>query len=164
MTQFPVGADNSIVVGGYGSLRWLEYEQGAETGAALILPGDLIEFTNPPGDCSVKAGQADSTTILGVARIHPAGNDTPMRGGDRVTPYEESDTIEIVSGPITLMLRVATSEEIQCGEFVQPAAGGEVKAYICGTDNDCQRIAQALESLTQDTEAFQWGMFQLRMG
>jgi hypothetical protein len=164
MTQFPVPSDHSIIVGGYGSRRWLEYQQGAEVGAALILAGDLVEFTNPAGDCTVKAGQADSTIVLGVARIHPAGTDEPSRGGDRVTPYEEGDTIEIVSGPITVMLRVASSEEIQCGEFVQPAAGGEVKAYICGTDNDCQRIAQALESLTQDTEAFQWGMFQLRMG
>jgi hypothetical protein len=164
MTQFPVRSNNSVVVGGYGSLRWLEYEQGAEVTTALILAGDLVEFTAPSADCTVKAAQADSTTVLGVARIHPQGTDTPVRGSDRITAYEEGDMIEIVSGPITVMLRVASSEDIQCGEFVQPAASGEVKAYICGTDNDCQRIAQALESLTQDTEAFQWGMFQLRMG
>ena len=164
MTQFPVPSTNSIVVGGYGSVRWLEYEQGAEVGTALILAGDLVEFTAPSADCSVKAGQADSTTVLGVARIHPQGTATPPRGGDRITAYAAGDTVEIVSGPITVMLRVASSEEIQCGEFVQPGASGEVKAYICGTDNDCQRIAQALESLTQDTTAFQWGMFQLRMG
>jgi len=164
MTQFPVPTTHSIVVGGYGSVRWLEFEQGAETGDALILPGDLVEFTNPPNDCSVKAGQADSTTILGVAAIHPVGAANPPRGSNRTTAYAEGDTVEIVSGPITVMLRIATSEDIQCGEFVQPAASGEVAAYICGTDNDCQRIAQALETTAVDTTTFQWGMFQLRMG
>ncbi|GAG75236.1 unnamed protein product, partial [marine sediment metagenome] len=30
-----------------------------------------------------------------------------------------------------------------------------------GTDNDCQRVAQALETTAQDTESYQWGMFAL---
>ena len=59
------------------------------------------------------------------------------------------------------MFRIATSEDIQCGEFVQPAASGEVKAYLCVTDNDCQRIAQALETTSVSTTSFQWGMFAL---
>lgn len=164
MTQFPVPTKHSIVVGGYGSVRWLEYQQGAETGVDLIRPGDLVRFTNAPNDCTVKAGTADSQAILGVARIHPVGFATPPRGSSRANEYEEGDTIEIVSGPITVMLRIEASQDIQCGEMVQPAASGQVKAYICGTDNDCQRIAQALETITVDTTAFSWGMFQLRMG
>lgn len=164
MTQFPVPSDHSIVVGGYEAIRFLEFEQGAEIGAALILPGDLVEFTNPPADCSVRSGQADSTIILGVAKIHAVGTDTPPRGGNRTTAYEESDMIEIVNGPITVMLRIATSQDIQCGEMVQPAAGGEVSAHSCGTDNECMMIAQALETTAVDTTTFQWAMFQLRMG
>lgn len=164
MTQFPVPSTHSILVGGYGAVRFLEFEQGAETGTALILPGDLVEFTNPPNDCSVKAGQVDSTSILGVANIHPVGTATPPRGGDRVTAYAEGDTVEVINGPITVMLRIKASETIECGEFVQPAASGEVSTYSCGTDNDCMRIAQALETVAQDTTSFQWGLFQLRMG
>jgi len=163
MTQYPVPTTASILVGGLP--LFMEFEQGAEVGTALILPGDLVEFTNPSADCSVKAGQADSSSIIGVANIHPVGTATPPRGGDRITAYAAGDTVEVIRGPITVMLRVATSEQIQCGEMVQPAASGEVKAYVCGTDTDCQRIAQALESLTQDTTAFQWGMFALeRLG
>lgn len=162
MTQYPVRATHAILVGGLP--RFYEFEQGAELTTALILAGDLVEFTNPPNDCTVKAGQADSTTILGVANIHPVGAVTPPRGGNRTTAYAAGDTVEIISGPITVMLRIYTSEQIQCGEFVQPAASGEVKAYVCGTDNDCQRIAQALETVAQDTTSFQWGMFALRMG
>jgi hypothetical protein len=162
MTQYPIKATHAILVGGLP--RFLEFEQGAELTTALILPGDLVEFTSPPTDCTVKAGQADSTTILGVANIHPVGAVTPPRGGTRTVAYAAGDSIEIINGPITVMLRIATSADIQCGEFVQPAASGEVTAYICGTDNDCQRIAQALETNTADTQAFQWGLFQLRMG
>jgi len=164
MTQYPIKATHGILVDGRAGKRFYEFEQGTETGAALILPGDLVEFTNPPNDCTVKAGQADSTTILGVANIHPASASETPRGGDRLTAYAAGDKIEIMNGPIVVMLRIATSEDIQCGEFVQPAASGEVKAYVCGTDNDCQRIAQALETNTADTTAFQWGVFALRMG
>ncbi len=164
MTQFPVPSTNSIVVGGYGSVRWLEYEQGAEVGDALILAGDLVEFTSPGADCTVKAAQVDSETVIGVARIHPEGTDTPVRGSDRVTAYEAGDMIEIVNGPITVMLRIVAAAAIECGEFVQPAASGEVSLFACGTDNACMLIAQALETIAQDTTTFQWGMFQLRMG
>ena len=163
MTQYPVPANHAILVGGLP--RFLEFEQGTETGTALILPGDLVEFTNPPNDCTVKAGQADSTTILGVANIHAVGAASPPRGSKRASAYQAGDTIEVINGPITVMLRLsAAATGIQCGEFVQPAASGEVVIYYCGTDNDCQRIAQALETVTADTTAFQWGMFQLRMG
>jgi len=162
MTQYPIKATHAILVGGLP--RFLEFEQGAELTTALILPGDLVEFTAPAADCTVKAGQADSTSVIGVANIHPVGIAASPRGGDRLTAYAQGDTVEVINGPIVVMLRIATSEDIQCGEMVQPAASGEVKAYICGTDEACQLIAQALETNTADTTAFQWGLFQLRMG
>ena len=162
MTQYPVPTTHSILVGGLP--RFLEFEQGAEVGTALILAGDLVEFTNAPADCTVKAGQADSTIVLGVANIHPVGAVTPPRGGDRITAYALGDTVEVINGPITVMLRIEASQDIQCGEMVQPAASGQVKAYVCGTDEACQLIAQALETTSVDTTTFQWGMFQLRMG
>jgi len=159
MTSYPVPTTHSILVGGVP--LFMEFPQGAEVGEALILPGDLVEFTLPPNDCTVRAGQADSTTIIGVANIHPASATTPPRGGDRLTAFKKDDQVEIIRGPLTVMLRIATNAEIQCGEMVQPAASGEVTAHICGTDNDCQRIAQALETTTQDSTAFQWGLFAL---
>ena len=159
MTQYPVPANHAILVGGLP--RFLEFEQG--TGTA-ILPGDLVEFTAPPADCTVKAAAADTNFVLGVANIHAVGAASPPRGSKRAAAYQAGDTIEVINGPIVVMLRVSSSQTIDCGEFVQPAASGEVAEYICGTDNDCQRIAQALESITEDTTAFQWGMFQLRMG
>ncbi len=156
MTQYPVPSTHSIVVGGLP--LYMEFEQGAGT---AILPGDVVEFTTPPNDCTVKAAAVDTTFAIGIADISPQSATTPPRGGDRTTAYALGDQVKVIRGPCTVMLRIATSEDIQCGEFVQPAASGEVMAYICVTDNDCQRIAQALETNTADTLAFQWGMFAL---
>ena len=155
MTQYPVPTTHSIVVGGLP--LYLEFEA-----AENILPGDLVQFNDPgAGDCTIKPGIVDSLSIVGVAAISPQSATTPPRGGQRATAYAAADQVKVVRGPLTIMLRVATSEEIQCGEMVQPAASGEVKAFVCGTDNDCQRIAQSLQTLTQDTTGFQWGMFAL---
>lgn len=156
MPQYPVPTTHSIVVGTPSGILYMEFLQGDGT---AILPGDLVQFNNPPADCTVKAGAADSEEIIGVADIHVAS--TTMRGSDRITAYAEDDPVLIFRGSATCMLRIATSEQIQCGEFVQAAASGEVAAYQCGTDNDCQRVAQALETTAQDTTAFQWGMFAL---
>jgi len=156
MTTYPVPTTHSILVGGVPLFMEIE----AAT-ASAILPGDLVQFSDPPATCKLKEGADDSEEIIGVANIHPASATTPPRGGDRTTAFGAGDQVEVLRGPLTVMLRIAQSEEIQCGEFVQPAASGEVKAYLCGTDNDCQRIAQALETTTQDTTSFQWGMFAL---
>ena len=156
MTQYPVPTTHSILVGGLP--LFMEFEAAT---ASAILAGDLVQFNNAPADCKIKEGAADSEEIIGVANIHPVGAATPPRGGNRTTAFAAGDQVEVFRGPCTVMLRIATSEEIQCGEFVQPAASGEVKAYQCGTDNDCQRIAQSLETIAQDTEAFSWGMFAL---
>lgn len=165
MTQYPIPATHAILVGGYGAVRWLEFEQGAEIGDALILPGDLVEFTSPGTDCTVKAAQDESDYVLGVANIHPVGAATPPRGSKRAAAYAEGDTIEIINGPIVVMLRYAKGQTgINCGEFVQPAASGEVKLFVCGSDNNCELIAQALETLAADTIDYQWLMCQLRMG
>lgn len=156
MTQWPIPTTNSILVDGVP----LFLEPEAAT-ASAILPGDLVQFNNPPNDCTIKEGAADSASIIGVASIHAASTDTPPKGGDRVTAYAAGNQVEVIRGSLMVMLRIASSEEIQCGEFVQPAASGEVKAYVCGTDNSCQRIAQAMETTTQDTTSFQWAMFAL---
>ena len=156
MPQYPVPTTNSIVVGTPSGILYMEFEHGDGT---AILPGDLVQFNNPPNDCTIKAGANDSEEIIGVADIHYAS--TTGRGADRATAYQEGDQVLCFRGSVTCMLRIATSEQIQCGEFVQAAASGEVKAYVCGTDNDCQRVAQALETTAQDTTTFQWAMFAL---
>lgn len=157
MVVYPVPTTRSILVGGVP--LFLEGIQGA---TSMILPGDLVQYTDPGNaDCTVKAGRADNMYIIGVANIHPVGTATPPRGGSRAVAYEEGDTIEILRGPLTVMLRIATGNAITCGEYVQPAASGEVKEFVCGTDNDCQRIAQALEITASSTDTVQWGMFAL---
>ena len=156
MTQYPVPSSHSIVVGGLP--LYMEFEAALSSG---ILPGDLVQFNNPGADCTIKEGQADSTTVIGVADISPQSATTPPRGGDRTTAYAAGDQVKVVRGPLTVMLRIATNSDIACGDYVQPAASGEVKEYLCVTDNDCQRIAQALETTAVSTLVFQWGMFAL---
>ena len=109
MTQWPVPTTHSILVGGLP----LFYEPEAATGSA-ILPGDLVQFNNPPNDCTVKEGQADSTTVFCVANIHPVGTSDPPRGGDRTTAFSAGDQIEGISGPITVMLMIAASAISSC--------------------------------------------------
>lgn len=123
----------------------------------VILPGDLVQPCDAPaGDCRVQAGTADSICIIGVADISAASNTTPPRGSSRTVAYASADMVKVLRGPLTLMLRLAANELIQCGEFLKPAASGEVVAYQCTTDSDCLRIAQSLETLAQDTTGFQW--------
>lgn len=155
MTQYPVPSSHSIVVGGLP--LYMEFEHGSEV---AVLPGDLVEFVST-SDCTVKAGQVDSTSIIGVADISPQSATTSPRGGDRTTAYAAGDQVKVIRGPCTVMLRIATTADIGCGDYVQPAASGEVKEYLCVTDNDCQRIAQALETTGVSTTTFQWGMFAL---
>lgn len=164
MPQFPVAPNHSIVVGTASGISYMEFI--AASGSA-ILPGDLVQFNNPPADCTVKEGQDNSEEVIGVAEVHPTWIQATgtIKPGDLATAYVAGTPVLILRKAFTVMLRVAASQEIQCGEFVQPAPSGEVKAYECGTDNDCQRIAQSLQTLAQDTTAFQWGVFALeRLG
>ena len=150
MPQYPQAATNMIITGGLPLFMSFE-------ACGAILPGDLVQFCDAPaGDCRIQAATVDSTAVVGVADISAASATTPPRGSSRTVAYASADQVKVVRGPLTIMLRLLASEEIQCGEMVQPAASGEVKAYICGTDNDCQRIAQSLETVTQDTSTFQW--------
>ena len=156
MTQYPVLATNAILVGDVP--LFMEWEAAV---SSVILAGDVVQFNAPPGDCTIKEAVVDSTEAIGIANIHPVPGATPPRGGDRVTAFAAGDQVEVMRGDLTVMLRVAHTNAIQCGEMVQPAAGGEVMAFICGTDNDCQRIAQSLYTIASDTTTFQWGLFAL---
>ena len=147
--QYPQRADNMIITGGLP--LWMSFEA-----ASAILPGDLVEFNNAAaGDCTIKAGTVDSTEVVAVADISVQSSST-YRGGSRTHAYAAADQVRCFRGPVTCMLRLYTAETIQCGEMLQPAASGEVKAYICATDESCQRIAQSLETLTANTLTFQW--------
>ena len=156
MTTYPVPSTHSVVVGGLP--LYLQIKAATSSG---ILPGDLVEFNTPGTDCNVKEAGADTTLCIGVADISPQSATTPPRGGDKTTAYAAGDDVLIVRGPLTVMLRIATASDIACGDYVQPAASGEVKEYYCVTDNDCQRIAQSLETVSVSTTTFQWGMFAL---
>ena len=160
MPQYPVPSAHSIVVGTPSGIMYMEFLQGDEIGGALILPGDLVEFTVPGTDCTVKAAQAGSDYVIGVADVH-VGN---MLGGgaDRTHAYAEGDSVLVFRGTATCMLRLQMGQAgIGCGEFLKPAASGEVTLYTCGTDHDCERVAQALETIANDTDNFQWVMVAL---
>ena len=152
MAQYPVAAPNAILVGGVP--LYMEFEAALNS---AILPGDLVQFNNAPTDCTIKEGQDDSEEVIGVADIAPIG--ILLSGGSRTDVYLAGQGVQVLRGPITVMLRVASSNAIQCGEWVQPAPSGEVKAYVCGTDNACQQIAQALATTESTTLTFQWQVF-----
>jgi hypothetical protein len=158
MPQYPVPAAHSIVVGTPSGIMYMEFLQG--TGTA-ILPGDVVEFTTPGADCTVKAAAADTDYVIGVADIHYA-NLTTGGGKDRTHAYAAGDPVLIFRGSVICMLRLLEGQTgIGCGEFLQPAGSGEVTLYVCGTDHDCQRVAQALETIANDTDNFQWVMCAL---
>jgi len=146
MGQWPVASSQSILVAGVP----LEMEFEA---AGDIYPGDLVEFDT--SDCPrIKAATADSNGVIGVADIS-MGSYTG-RGAKRTVNYEAGDQVKVISGDILVMLRLAASNAITCGDHLQPAESGEVKPFVCGTDNDCQLVAQALESKAEDTTQMQW--------
>jgi len=160
MPQYPVPSAHSIVVGTPSGIMYMEFLQGAEVFPATILPGDLVEFTTPGTDCTVKAAQAGTNYVIGVADVH-VGN-VNMGGSDRTHAYAEGDPVLVFRGTATCMLRLAMGQAgIGCGEFLMPAASGEVTLYTCGSDDDCERIAQALETVAHDTDNFQWVMCAL---
>ena len=159
MPQYPVPAAHSIVVGTPSGIMYMEFLQGAGT---AILPGDVVEFTTPGTDCTVKAAAQDTNYVIGVADIHYA-NLTTGGGKDRTHAYGLGDSVLIFRGTVICMLRLAMHETlgVGCGEFLQPAGDGEVSVFTCGTDNDCLRVAQALETIAVDTDNFQWVMVAL---
>jgi len=126
MTQYPITATHAILVGGVP--LFMEWEAAA---ASAILAGDVVQFNAPPADCTIKEAVVDSAEAIGIANIHPvAGSGTPPRGGNRTTAFAAGDMVEVLRGDLVVMLRVAHTNAIQCGEMVQPAASGYVMAFI----------------------------------
>jgi len=144
--QWPVAPAQAIVDAGVA----LEMELEAN---GDIYPGDVVEFDT--AECPrIVAGSDDTDGIIGVADIS-MGSYTG-RGAKRDVCYEEGDQVKLVSGDMLVMLRLANSVAITCGDHLQPAPSGEVKKYVCGTDNVCQLLAQAFESKASVTVGFQW--------
>ena len=143
--QWPRDPANSILVAGVPlEMEWEAY--------GTIYPGDLVEFETTT--CKVKAAQADSNIVVGIADLAMAS--ITQRGASRDNAYTAGDQVKVISGPIIVMGRIAASQDITCGDNLQPAASGEIKEFVCGTDNACQLIGQALETLSVDTENAQW--------
>jgi len=148
MPQGLVPALNKVEVGGV-PLE-MEWEASGE-----IYPGDVVEFDQT--DCpKIKAGTASSDGILGVAAVS-VGSIT-MRGAKRTVAYAASDQVKVICGPIVVMLRLAASADITCGDHLKAADSGEVDEYTCASDTACALLAQALETLSVNTLAFQWIM------
>ena len=144
--QWPVAPAQAIVDAGV-PLE-MEWEANGD-----IYPGDVVEFDTAACP-KIKAGTDDATGVIGVAEIS-MGSYTG-RGAKRTVPYEAGDQVKVVSGDILVMLRLVNSVAITCGDHLQPAPSGEVKKYVCGTDEACQLVAQAVESKASLTTSFQW--------
>jgi len=144
--QWPVAASQAILVAGV-PLE-MEFECTGD-----IYPGDVVEFDTTACP-KIKAGANETDGIIGVADIS-MGSYTG-RGAKRTVAYESGDQVKVISGDILVMLRLANSNAITCGDHLQPAASGEVKAFVCGTDNACELLAQAFESKSSNTLAMQW--------
>ena len=110
-----------------------------------------MQFTNADVlDKTIKPAVVDSSSVIGVADI--SIDNKALRGGKRTSAYAQYDVVKVIKGTINVMLRLAGAEDIDRGEMLQPAASGEVKAYVCGTDNACQLIAQSLEDKVNYTD------------
>jgi len=143
---------DSVVMGNSildaGVVLEMEFEAAGE-----IFPGDVVEFDT--SDCpKIKAGQDNAIGIIGVADIS-MGSPTG-RGAQKTVAYAAGDQVKVISGPIIVWLRLVTSGNITCGDHVQSAGSGEVKEYVCGTDEACQLLAQSLQTVAVVTQAFQW--------
>jgi hypothetical protein len=143
--QWPNKPDNSILVAGVP----LEMEYEAY---GTIFPGDLVEFETTT--CKVKAAQADSNVVLGIADLAMAS--ITQRGASRANAYIAGDQVKVISGPIIVIGRLVASADITCGDNLQAAPSGEIKEFVCGTDNACQLIGQSIETLAVDTENYQF--------
>ena len=144
--QWPVAPANSILKAGV-PLE-MEFEAAGE-----IYPGDVVEFDT--ATCPhIKAGADDTNGVIGVADIS-MGSYTG-NGAKRTAPYAIGNQVKVISGDILVMLRLVHTTAIVCGDHLQPAPSGEVKKYVCGTDNACQLLAQAFESKASVTTAMQW--------
>jgi len=147
MPQYPTPSTNSIRVS---TEQSLEHEFEAY---GTIMPGDVVEFVGG-GDCRIRAGTDGSDTIIGVAVLAHAS--VTGRGSQRTSGYTTGDQVKVISGPVTVMLRLKAGEQIDCGDHLKAAPSGEVQEYTCATDNSCQLLAQALVALAQDTVNMQW--------
>lgn len=154
MTQWPRPSATCILVGGEPLIA--EYEA-----YEAIMPGDCVEFA---GVDLIKSCDADDTTAIGFAIITPNLNTTTgaLQGAKRDQAWAEGDSVKVAKGDCFLMARLAPNQTITRGEMLQPAASGELKEYVCGTDEACQLVAQAMEAVTSVT-LFQWILVNCRI-
>lgn len=137
---------NSILSSGV-SLE-MEFEAASE-----IYPGDVVEFDTSACP-KIKAGQDDATKIIGVADVSMGSSSG--RGAQKTVAYAAGDQVKVISGPIIVWLRLKASADITCGDHLQSGGSGEVKEYLCATDEACQLLAQSLETKSVNTQVFQW--------
>ena len=148
MTQWPKPSSTCILVGGE-PLK-AEYES-----SGVIMPGDLVEFTNiDAADKTIKACGADSLAAIGFAIITPNINPTTgvLTGGKVGQAFAAYDSVKVVKGDCFLMARLVGEEDVERGELLGPAAAGTLQVWEPGTDESMLVVAQAMEDQPPDSD------------
>lgn len=148
MTQWPMAKTTIIFVSGIGTVTEYEAYDGN------ILPGDAVKFQ---ARGIIQVCSVDDADCIGFALITPNMSKTTgaLSGGKRSSAFATGDAVKVVKGPVFIMARLAPSQTIVRGQYLQCANSGELSAYECVTDNVCQRVARAEMSVTSVT-LFQW--------
>ena len=154
MTQWPKASATCILVSGVPLVA--EYEA-----SAAIMPGDAVIFTaattiGPAGD--------NAEDCIGFALITPNMITTTgaLTGAKRDQAFVSGDAVKVAKGDCFIMARLTPGQTIVRGMMLQPAGSGELKEYECSSDNACQLVAQAMESVTSVT-LFQWILVNVRI-
>ena len=154
MPQWPVAAENAILVGG--TPFFMEYEA-----YDTIYPGYAVQLDDALADHLVRRCTAEGVNVIGIADLAQAsqtGRGTWRKydcngesdDSDRDLPYIAGDQVKVISGPISVMLVLCASQDIKAGTKLQCCNGspGMVQEYLCVTATPCGLIAEAMEDVT----------------
>jgi len=153
MPQWPVAAQNAILVGGLP--LFFEYEA-----YDTIYPGYVVQLDVGLADYYVRRCTAEGVNVIGVADLAQAsqtGRGTWRKydcndesdDSDRDLPYLQGDQVKVISGPIHVMLVLCASQDIEAGMKLQCCDGspGMVQEYLCVTATPCGLVAEAMEDV-----------------
>lgn len=172
MPQWPVPADNAILVGGLPLYHELEATGDIYPGMVVSLSGSVDPVTVSPAD----SGETLLDDPLGVALMSMADQEghgswrkpNCTGAGDVATrdlPYQNHDQVKIVSGPVFVMLILDQSETLVPGDKVMAsdANPGLVIEYYCGltTSDPCELVAESMESVVTGTGECEYFMAKL---
>ena len=150
MPQWPVAPSNAILVGGLPLFH--EYEA-----YATIYPGFVVEFTgaDDPALITYCSDGGNPVGVADIAMAYQTGRGSwrkpsceNVESSTKDLPYLSGDQVEVISGPVIVMLVLDANENIIPGDKLMCAGSGLVKEYYCLTTSDpCALVAEAIENV-----------------